>query len=57
MTTVIRPVSEYDGNRRGERIEEAYDELVAREHDAEWVVDIASKRVVRREAPLPRAKR
>lgn len=57
MTTVIRPVSEYDGNRRGERIEEAYDELVARERDTEWVVDMASNRVVRREVPLPRAKR
>lgn len=57
MTTVIRPVSEHDGKRRGERIEEAYDELVAREHDTEWVVDIASNRVVRRDVPLPRAKR
>jgi hypothetical protein len=57
MTTVIRPVSEHDGNRRGERIEEAYDELVARDHDTEWVVDIASNRVVRRDVPLPRVKR
>ncbi len=57
MTTVVRPPSENDGDGRGRRIKEAHDELADRERDSEWVVDVASHRVVRREVPVPRPKR
>ncbi len=57
MTTVVRPVGDSDGKRRPERLEEAVADADIRESDVEWVVDLRSKRIVRRNIGISRTNR
>ena len=57
MTTVVRPPNDSDGKRRPHAADDALaDDPHGGEHDSEWVVDMASNRVIRRDVPPPRTK-
>lgn len=55
MTTVIRPLSDNDGLRsRQMKSDDSLDTVTTRREDTEWVVDLRSKRIVRRIVRRPR---
>jgi hypothetical protein len=56
MTTVIRPLSDSDGSRHPRRTtnDDSHETVTARQEDTEWVVDLRSKRIVRRIPRRPR---
>lgn len=54
MTTVIRRAGDREGGELPERKLEDTNEMHLSERDSEWVVDLRSRRVVRRPSPVDR---
>lgn len=56
MTTVIRRVGDHESGDLPERRNEDINETTLPERDSEWVVDLTSRRVIRRTTPVRRTR-